>query len=459
MTYYQHFPLEKYSLIGTRLGCDSASGFTKVKLNSMEIGRDLWKTKDPSTIGLAGAALIVFISFTITMGVGRLFGHAKTTYHHAPITISLRKRGKEETVSLSDLCKSITPPCRLNPFLFNGHLQTFWTVVKNQHVPIYYKRHIFELEDPTYAGTFTVDFAVKPYEESDTTLPPRTTYYTSSEFSSIGSEDSKPMLVVLHGLSGGSHELYLRHVLAPLLAPDKKGAVRWEACVINSRGCAQSKITSSVLYNARATWDMRQTVGWLRKTFPNRPLFGIGFSLGANILTNYLGEESADCVLKAAMVLSNPWNLEVSSLALQRTFLGLHGYSRTMGTNMKKLFETHVDQISKNPRIDVEKIRGLKYLYEFDRYVQGPTWGYPTEGAYYRDASSSDSLLAIRIPFLALHARDDPIAVDEALPRIEIEQTPYGVLCTTSQGGHLSWFEIGGGRWFARVVSVPFLWL
>ena len=47
-----------------------------------------------------------------------------------------------------------------------------------------------------------------------------------------------------------------------------------------------SKITSSVLYNARATWDVRQAVKWLRKTFPNRSLFGLGFSLGANILTN-----------------------------------------------------------------------------------------------------------------------------------------------------------------------------
>lgn len=335
-----------------------------------------------------------------------------------------------------------------------------WTAVSRQDVPVYYKRHIFEHEDPAFTGTFTVDFAVKPYgndgEGMDQSLPPRTTYYTSEEFSGIGSTDSRPMLVVLHGLSGGSHELYLRHALAPLLAIEKPGAARWEACVINSRGCSQSKITSRVLFNARATWDVRQTVKWLRRTFPNRPLFGIGFSLGANILTNYLGEEGADCELKAAMVLSNPWNLEVSSLALQRSFLGLHVYSRSMGSNMKKLFEMHVDQISKNPTIDVQKVRSARYLHEFDRDVQGPTWGYPTEGAYYRDASSNDSLLAIRIPFLALHARDDPIAADEALPRNEVQQNPYGVLCATSLGGHLSWFELGGGRWFARVVRIRF---
>lgn len=355
-----------------------------------------------------------------------------------------------------DLCRSVTPPCRLNPFLFNGHLQTFWTAIKGPDVPIYYKRHIFEHEDPSLAGTFAVDFAVKPYEPSDPTLPPRTTYYTSSEFGSIGSLDSKPMLVVLHGLSGGSHELYLRHALAPLLVPDKKSSVRWEACVINARGCAQSKLTSSVLHNARATWDLRQTVTWLRKTFPNRPLFGVGFSLGANILTNYLGEEGTNCQLKAAMVLSNPWNLDVSSLALQRTALGLHLYSRIMAQNMKNLFETHVDQISKNSRIEVEKVRRVRYLHEFDRVVQAATWGYPTEGAYYRDASSSDSLLAIRIPFFALSARDDPIVADEALPRNETEQNPFAVLCTTSLGGHLSWFELGGGRWFSKVTTAFF---
>jgi predicted alpha/beta-fold hydrolase len=67
----------------------------------------------------------------------------------------------------------------------------------------------------------------------------------------------------------------------------------------------------------------------------------------------------------------------------------------------------------------------LNYLHEFDRYdmastspvailtvnreVQVPTFGYPTEDAYYRDASSTDSLLAVRIPLLAVNAQDDPV--------------------------------------------------
>ncbi|KAL1953104.1 hypothetical protein VTO42DRAFT_3584 [Malbranchea cinnamomea] len=398
--------------------------------------------------------------------VSSLLPSGRVAFHHAPKSLLLTRKhsavsDKRETISLADLCKESTPAkCQLNPLLFNGHLQTMWTVVKNDDVPVYYKRWRFEAQNPDYSGTFEVDFVVEPYDTSAVVedpdapkpdpkqpLPERTTFFTVKEFAALPSNDTKPMLIVLHGLSGGSHELYLRHVVHPLT---QQG---WEACVVNFRGCAQSKVSSSILYNARATWDVRQMVRWVREKFPRRPLFGIGFSLGANILTNYLGEEGENCVLKAAVICSNPWNLDVSSVALQSTWIGREIYSTTMGANMKRLFEKHVDEVRKHPRVNVERVRNTKYLHEFDRELQAPVWGYPSEGAYYRDASSIDSIFAIRVPFFVIQAEDDPISVKAALPYYEIQRTPYGVMCTTSWGGHLSWFELGGTRWFTKPVT------
>ena len=79
-----------------------------------------------------------------------------------------------------------------------------WTAIKNDGPKIYYKRKLFEAEDSNYEGSFAVDFVVKSFTESDDNLPIRTTYFSDKEFESIGSLDNRPMLVTLHGLSGGS---------------------------------------------------------------------------------------------------------------------------------------------------------------------------------------------------------------------------------------------------------------
>lgn len=142
-----------------------------------------------------------------------------------------------------------------------------------------------------------------PAAEDVETVNPRTTLFTEDDWSryqATGCVDTsareaevnkRPIIVALHGISGGSHELYLRQVLDPLVsgaATTKDGAEgpAWDALVVNARGCANSPVTGSRLFNARATWDLRQFLRWLRDVFPDRAVFGVGFSLGANILVN-----------------------------------------------------------------------------------------------------------------------------------------------------------------------------
>ena len=179
-------------------------------------------------------------------------GRASIGFTHSPSPLAFtRKDGT--TTDLLKLCKKATPQCQLNPLLFNGHLQTIWSTTEVHGPAIYYRRRIFQANNIAYQGSFAVDFAAEPHGDADGTLPPRTAYFTDADFAEIGSDDNKPMLIVLHGLSGGSYEVYLRHAIAPLVEN-----AQWEVCVVNSRGCANTKITSGVLYNARATWDVRQ---------------------------------------------------------------------------------------------------------------------------------------------------------------------------------------------------------
>ncbi|KAH8200895.1 hypothetical protein TruAng_004981 [Truncatella angustata] len=434
-------------------------------------------------------------------------GRASLDFHasSSPISFETQEDGPK---TLLDVVKESTPACQLNPLLFNGHLQTCWTAVNKEAPPVHYRRRVFEAEHSSYTGSFVVDFYVPPgeaapEEEADGSLPPRTAYFSAEELARLearGSDDDRPMLVVLHGLSGGSHEVYLRHAIAPLLESGK-----WEACVVNSRGCAKSKITTGILYNARATWDTRQTVKWLRMTFPNRPLFGIGFSLGACILTNYLGEEGSNCQLKAAVACANPWNLEVSNNALKRTFMGHNLYSKVLGSEFLlssdplPLLNTSLNHVEertnlgasrneetrRDPRRGDQEIHRLRSgedrrahtsvrvrqggavqglgVPDRERVLQGRVIRGRRHGNQdslpgdQRDGrsgkSSSRSTPRHFAASFVLMARKQQISAEEALPYGEIRSNPYAVLCTTSMGGHLGWFEPGGGRWHSRPVA------
>ena len=413
-----------------------------------------WAGHHPfATLFVSIIALLILV-----MGPQRLLGRSPVRFYHADRSLTLPlKFGQKTTVS--DLAKSITPPCDLNPLLFNGHIHTIKTLARGRGAEIHYKRRIFEQEDEPYAGTFAVDFVTKPnkHAERDSRLPPRTTYFTEPEFSALPGDDTKPMLVVLPGLNGGSHEQYLRAFLEPLVAseryPDRGG---WEACVIMSRGCGRSGITSPMLYSAKATWDVRQTVRWLRQAFPNRPLFGVGFSLGACMMVNYLGEEGEACPLQAAVVISATWEIQACSLALRRTWFEREVYSQGLGHFMKKTAERHHEVMSKNPMFDMNQMRSAKYMFEFDRTVHGITFGYTTVGAYYRDASPIDATVAIRIPVLAIHSIDDPVCPSELLPFEEVKVTPFVTLCTSNLGGHLGWYQSNGDRWYVNTVGQSF---
>lgn len=229
--------------------------------------------------------------FTKMKPLSYLSRSQKVSFHHCSSSYQLVQNDEGSQISLAELCKECTPLfCSLSPLLFNGHLQTAWTQMARRDILIYYKRKVFDSNHPSYSGQFSVDFMVRPFVDNHACsqtrryekLAARTSFFEIEEAAFVSADNSSPMLLVLHGMSGGSYETYIQHVLSAIVAREGE----WEACVVTSRGCAESKLTTGCLYNGRSTWDFRQVVNWLKETFPNRPLFGLGFSIGADILTN-----------------------------------------------------------------------------------------------------------------------------------------------------------------------------
>lgn len=63
-------------------------------------------------------------------------------------------------------------------------------------------------------------------------------------------------------------------------------------------------ITSPRFYSAGHTDDTRNALLYITHLYPKAPLLALGFSLGSNVITRYLGEEKENARFHAACALA-----------------------------------------------------------------------------------------------------------------------------------------------------------
>lgn len=222
-------------------------------------------------------------------------------------------------ISVSELVKSNVPSFQkgYKPswWLSNGHLQTAYCVIGNftRIHKVTYVRQLLRLPD---GGTVSVDTS----PPNHTSLPP-----------------TAPTVVIAHGLTGGSHESYVRNVVEWVVKPRAEGGLGGRAVVSNYRGCAGTKITSPQFYSAGYTGDYHTVVSYVHSQFPASPLVGAGFSLGASVLARYMGEEGERCALTGGVVLGCPWDIPSMSHTLETGWISQRIYSSAMCKNLMRV--------------------------------------------------------------------------------------------------------------------------
>ncbi|KAH9034309.1 AB-hydrolase YheT [Lactarius hengduanensis] len=377
----------------------------------------------------------------------RSSSRSRVTWPQKPAQVVVQRRGlprdtEPEKISLRTLietrCSSVLTPFKAAWWLFNGHLQTGYAVVGDfSHADlVVYDRKLLRLKD---GGTLGVDFT-----------PPAA--------AGRAFDKTTPVVVALHGLTGGSHEAYVRNIIAPAVAPVEEGGLGYRAVVVNFRGCAGVPLTSPQLYGFSHTDDLRQAILYIAQLYPHAPLLGLGFSLGANILTRYVAEEGESCRLVSACTLACPWDTLKTGKGLEDDWFTRRVYSKSLGTNLKNLVNRHVDSIRQFPDSRFAQALPALMLHkrltvlQFDSLVSvhsggsSPPFPFEDVWAYYKYSSSHDKLDAIRIPFLALNSDDDPIS--QYAPQ-DYDQNEWFTLVVTRGGGHMGWFQSGGAanRW------------
>ncbi|KAL8138897.1 hypothetical protein V2J09_004898 [Rumex salicifolius] len=351
------------------------------------------------------------LRFVVASSMSTDSGHQRRSSSHSP-TLEVGGGARD---SLLPVLKDLDRPYDPFPFIgWNRHVETIFAALFRSRPEVCYRRECLRTPDD---GAIALDWIAG----DDRSFP-----------------DDSPVVILLPGLTGGSGDTYVRHML---MRAREQG---WRVVVFNSRGCGDSPVTTPQFYSASFTGDIRQVVGHVTGRYPKANVYAIGWSLGANILVRYLGEESYKCPLSGAVSLCNPFNLPIADEDFRKGFNNV--YDKSLASALRKIFKRHITLFEDiGGEYNIPMAANAKTVKDFDEGLTRVSFGFKSADDYYSNSSSSDSIKHVRTPLLCIQAANDPIAPARGIPRKDIEENEHCLLIVTPKGGHLGWVAGDGG--------------
>lgn len=311
-------------------------------------------------------------------------------------------------------------------YLRNGHVQTLYPVLLRPKPPVDYRRERLELPDGDFLD---LDWSLA---------------------AGPGGERARRVALVIHGLEGHSHRKYVQGMVRAL------NAAGWDCCAMNHRGCSGEPNRLARFYHSGETDDPHAALchalaagGYARAAM-------VGFSMGANQILKYLGEDPdrVPAELAAAVTVSAPCDLGACARVLESGFSRLY-QAYLMHSLKAKVRAKHEAFPAELP---VDRLARMRTFREFDDTYTAPLSGYADAADYYARCSSLPVVSAVRVPVLVLNAQDDPFLAPECYPRDQALASAWVYLETPARGGHVGFALNGaGGPYWSELRAVEFL--
>lgn len=252
-----------------------------------------------------------------------------------------------------------------------------------------------------------------------------------------------PMVVLVHGLTGGFESKYLRGLARQVI---RRG---WRVAALQLRGGGPQPNRVARMYHQGDTADLRHVWRLLHEREPDATLAAVGWSLGGNVVLKALGEEGDQCLLSFAAAVCPPFRLRACAEHLRQ------GFSRNYQARLLRDLGEHIirkQAVAPAPaHVNIAAVLNARDFFEFDDAWTAPLNGFRDAGDYYTRSECGAFLSAIRRPTLIVHAKDDPFMGPDILPRLE-DLSPCVTLELPETGGHVGF--VSAGRW-----GEPRFWL
>lgn len=252
----------------------------------------------------------------------------------------------------------------------------------------------------------------------------------------------QPTVLILPGITGSSDESYAQHWV------DDLAKIGYRSVVLNYRGCGSTILSTPRLYCGCDITDLQQVVEHIVASIPTAPLMGAAVSMGSMLMIKYIAEcklRGRHCPLKAAMLVSVPWNLHIAEGNMNRSFNRL-----TLNRHLCKLFN---DILKNNEPLfrrhssqgqlcfDYDKALQCQFMDEMAQTVTLPMFGYRDLTHLYEDGSPHLRTSHLHIPIVAINSMDDPFCPKYAIPEDAILHNCNIALVVTRRGGHIGFLE------------------
>lgn len=247
-----------------------------------------------------------------------------------------------------------------------------------------------------------------------------------------GHKTDAPVVVVLHGLNGGLESKYARGLLRQVAAHNGRGVL------LHFRGADKpNRLPCS--YHSGETGDLATVIEHIRQRHPSAPMAAVGYSLGANVLLKYLGEQAENAPLTCAVAVSVPFDLAQCAETIN------HGLSRIYREHLLNGMRAVVNDKFRDMEVPFElpNLRRLRDFASFDSAITAPLNGFRDAADYYHQSSSGPYLHSIRAPTLIIQAADDPFMGDGIIPPLKAMSSAIRFELS-ERGGHVGF--VAGGR-------------
>lgn len=255
------------------------------------------------------------------------------------------------------------------------------------------------------------------------------------------------LAILCHGLEGSASSNYIAG-MSSLLAKN-----RFDIIAINYRGCSGEMNRNLRMYHSGATDDIDLVVSNYKSKYASIVL--IGYSLGANMVIKYVGESKYIKTNKiiSAVGISAPCDLAACSEVISKpsNYLYEKRFLISLIKKLKVKAKLYPDQI------DLERVKQVKTLRDFDDHFTGPIHGFKDAAEYYEINSSNRYLNGITIPTMIINAYNDPFLDSNKFPIKWAQDSEYVHLSVPKYGGHVGFMGLGQKYSWADIKALDFI--